>query len=64
MSSDLELLQTMKEVYEEQIKRLKEGEKEAVSICERSYRIQLMLWEDRVEQYEKMIQEEKAKEGR
>jgi uncharacterized protein YukE len=46
----------MKEAYEKQVARLKENWKNGTSEhCERSYKIQLNIWEKRIKEYERML---------
>jgi hypothetical protein len=55
----LSTLTTMKSVYEKQIKELKQDKKDG-KVCDRQYKIQLKIWQDRVKDYDKMISERES----
>jgi uncharacterized protein YukE len=56
MKETKETVGRMKDVYEKQVTKLKEEWKNGTSeLCEKSYKIQLSIWEKRIKEYEEML---------
>lgn len=58
-----ETVTNMLNVYRQQVAKLKDDWKNGNSnLCEKDYKIQLNIWENRIKQYEEML-EDKRNEG-